>query len=107
MYEFINALFGKNYDEKWDWSAQRMLIHFLPCGTFIVVGIFIGVLFPFLGEFVALSGALSIFPFSFGLAHLVYLKVTFQVYSSTPFFLHTITFLHIYFLMKLELKSMV
>jgi hypothetical protein len=86
MYEFIKTFFGKNYDNKRDWFVHKTLIHFLPRMTFITIGTFFGGLLLFFGEFVALSGALCIFPFSFGLVCLVYLKVTFQVCSSTPLF---------------------
>ncbi len=107
MYEFVDTFFGRNYCDKRDWSAHSTLIRFLTRGTFIAIATFFGALLPFFGDFVALTGAISVFPLSFGLVHLMYLKVIFQVCSSDPFFLHTITFLHIHLLMKLELKPVI
>jgi hypothetical protein len=107
MYEFVDTFFGRNYGDKRDWSAHSTLIRFLTRGTFIAIATFFGALLPFFGDFVALTGALSVFPLNFGLVHLMYLKVIFQVCSSDPFFLHTITFLHLHLLMKLEFKPVI
>jgi hypothetical protein len=86
MYEFVDTFFGRNYDGKGDWSGHSTLIRFLTRGTFIAIATFIGALLPFFGDFVALTGAFSVFPLNFGLVHLMYLKVIFQVCSSAPFF---------------------
>ncbi len=104
MYEFVDTFFGRNYDGKGDWSGHSTLIRFLTRGTFIAIATFLGALLPFFGDFVALTGAFSVFPLNFGLVHLMFLKVIFQVCSSAPFFLHTVTLPG---LMKLELKSVV
>ncbi len=104
MYEFVDTFFGRNYGGKGDWSGHSTLIRFLTRGTFIAIATFIGALLPFFGDFVALTGAFSVFPLNFGLVHVMYLKVIFQVCSSAPFFLCTVTLPG---LMKLELKSVV
>ncbi len=104
MYEFVDTFFGRNYDGKGDWSGHITFIRLLTRGTFIAIATFIGALLPFFGDFVALTGAFAIFPLNFGLVHLMYLKVIFQVCSSAPFFLRTVTLAG---LMKLELKSVV
>ncbi|CAK9200368.1 unnamed protein product [Sphagnum jensenii] len=75
MYEFVDTFFGRNYGDKRDWSAHSTLIRFLTRGTFIAIATFFGALLPFFGDFVALTGALSVFPLNFGLVHLMYLKV--------------------------------
>ncbi|KAH8946658.1 hypothetical protein BDL97_12G107900 [Sphagnum fallax] len=75
MYEFVDTFFGRNYCDKRDWSAHSTLIRFLTRGTFIAIATFFGALLPFFGDFVALTGAISVFPLSFGLVHLMYLKV--------------------------------
>ncbi|CAM6040597.1 unnamed protein product [Sphagnum compactum] len=75
IYEFVDTFFGRNYDDKGDWSGHSTLIRFLTRGTFIAIATFIGALLPFFGDFVALTGAFSVFPLNFGLVHLMYLKV--------------------------------
>ena len=74
FYEFMDTRFQKKGSH--EWSTHSMLVRLITRTSYMAFTTFCGCLFPFFGDFIALTGALAIFPLESGLVHHMYLKVS-------------------------------
>ncbi|KAG0466463.1 hypothetical protein HPP92_018043 [Vanilla planifolia] len=80
MYEFLDTKFGRDGNP---FALQNILFRVAVRGGYLTINTLVSALFPFLGDFMSLTGALSTFPLTFVLANHMYLKVKKNKLSDT------------------------
>eukprot|EP00253_Pinus_taeda_P013920 PITA_13920 len=73
MYEFLDTKFGRSNESVY--SAGNWIVRVLARGTYLTVTTLVGALFPFVGDFMNITGAVSVIPLTFVLANHMYIKV--------------------------------
>ncbi|KAJ7296440.1 hypothetical protein O6H91_19G005000 [Diphasiastrum complanatum] len=72
MYEYWDTKFADQ--KQGEWSPYNMAVRVVARGLYLTFNTFIAALLPFIGDFTSLTGALSVFPLTFVLAHHMYLR---------------------------------
>ncbi|XP_008798946.2 probable proline transporter 2 isoform X3 [Phoenix dactylifera] len=73
MYEYLDTKYGRGKGSAF--SFHNVSFRVLVRGGYLTVNTFVAALLPFLGDFMSLTGALSVFPLTFVLANHMYLTV--------------------------------
>lgn len=73
MYEFLDTKYG--IGKGGAFALHNISFRVLVRGGYLTINTLVAALFPFLGDFMSLTGALSTFPLTFVLANHMYLKV--------------------------------
>jgi amino acid permease len=73
MYEFLDTKFGRINESPY--SARNWIVRLVARGTYLTATTFLAALLPFLGDFVNLTGAVSIIPLTFVFPNHMFLKV--------------------------------
>lgn len=73
MYEYLDTKYGRGTGSAF--SFHNVSFRVLVRGGYITITTFVAALLPFLGDFMSLTGALSVFPLTFVLANRMYLTV--------------------------------
>lgn len=73
VYEFLDTKFGRINESAY--SARNWIVRLVARGTYLTATTFLAALLPFLGDFVNLTGAISIIPLTFVFANHMYIKV--------------------------------
>ncbi|KAJ6830673.1 putative proline transporter 2 isoform X1 [Iris pallida] len=81
MYEYLDTEYGKGKGHAF--SFLNLSFRVLVRGGYLTVNTLVAALFPFLGDFMSLTGALSTFPLTFVLANHMYLKAKKNKLSAT------------------------
>ncbi|XP_038980060.1 probable proline transporter 2 isoform X2 [Phoenix dactylifera] len=72
MYEYLDTKYGRGKGSAF--SFDNISFRVLVRGGYLTINTFVAALLPFLGDFMTLTGALSVFPLTFVLANHMYLK---------------------------------
>jgi len=73
MYEYLDTEYGRGKGSAF--SFHNVSFRVLVRGGYLTVNTFVAALLPFLGDFMSLTGALSVFPLTFVLANHMFLTV--------------------------------
>lgn len=73
MYEYLDTKYGRARESAF--SVYNVSFRVLVRGGYLTINTFVAALLPFLGDFMSLTGALSVFPLTFVLANHMYLTV--------------------------------
>lgn len=73
MYEYLDTEYGRSTESIY--SVHNWTVRLVSRATYLIVTTCVAALFPFLGDFMILTGALSTFPLTFVLANHMYIKV--------------------------------
>lgn len=72
MYEYLDTKYGRQKESVF--SFNNISFRVLVRGSYLTINTFVSASLPFLGDFMTLTGALSVFPLTFVLASHMYLK---------------------------------
>lgn len=73
MYEYLDTKYGKGKGKAF--SFENLSFRILVRGGYLTINTLVAALFPFLGDFMSLTGALSTYPLTYVLANHMYLTV--------------------------------